>query len=397
MQPKENRLNRAIIFGAGNIGRSFIGNIFSSNGWKVIFVDANAALVKELNLKKEYRIIIKINHKPDEELLVKNIEAIHSSETDKIIELLTECTLCATSVGQNALPKVIPLIAEGIKIRKRQSAPPLDIIIAENIRNGADYFRKLFKENGLPGDEAGLIETSIGKMVPIMSEDDLRKDNLVLHAEEYNTLILDRKGFKNRVPGFPEIKAVENIAAWVDRKLFIHNLGHAASAYLGFKKYPDRKLISEVLEDDQLKLQVRKAMSEAAAALLCEYQDDFTLQDLTEHTEELLIRFQNKALGDSVFRVGRDLSRKLGRDDRIIGAARLCLKHSLPCDGIINIFYAALGFKAVDHNGIVYSKDEEFKAGFLNMGVEQALRNLCGLNPVGDRELIRVILEADND
>ena len=390
-------MNKAVIFGAGNIGRSFIGNIFSSNNLSVTFIDANAALVKELSVKKEYRIVIKRNNKADEEILVKNIEAVHSSDTDKIIKCLVESDFCATSVGQGALPKVIPLISEGIKIRNQRSGSPLDIIIAENIRNGADYFRKLFKENGLSGDEAGLIETSIGKMVPIMTAADLDKDPLVLHAEEYNTLILDRKGFRNKVPDFPEIKAVENIAAWVDRKLFIHNLGHATSAYLGNIKYPDRDLIAEVLEDEQIKLQVRKVMSESAAALLCEYPADFTVEDLADHIDDLLFRFQNKALGDTVFRVGRDLSRKLGRDDRILGSARLCIKHNLPFEEITKIFYSALGFAASDQAGEFFKGDETLLEGIAEMGIQKALTNLCGLDPVKDKRLIEAIVEAVND
>ncbi len=170
---------------------------------------------------------------------------------------------------------------------------------------------------------------------PLMTEEALSEDPLVLTAEEYNTLILDRKGFKNGVPDFPEIKAVENIAAWVYRRLFINNLGHGASAYLGSEKYPEKNLVAEVLEDDKIKLMVRNAMNKAAAALLCEYPDDFTKQDL-------LIRFQNKALGDTVFRVGRDLPRKLGRNDRILGAAGLCIKHNLPYDEIIRVFMLPL-------------------------------------------------------
>ena len=394
MQPKGKTLNKAVIFGAGNIGRSFIGNIFSSNGLSVTFIDANAALVKELNLKKEYRIVIKRNNKADEAIPVKNIKAVHSSETDKIIKCLVECDLCATSVGQAALPKVIPLIAEGIKIRNQRSGSPLDIIIAENIRNGADYFRKLFKENGLSGDEAGLIETSIGKMVPIMTAADLSDDPLVLHAEEYNTLILDRKGFRNKVPEFPEIKAVENIAAWVDRKLFIHNLGHAASAYLGFEKYPQKKLIAEILEDDQIKLQVRRAMTEAAAALLKEYPADFTVEALTDHIDDLLFRFQNRALGDTVFRVGRDLPRKLGRDDRILGAAGLCLKHGLPFREIIDVFSSALEFAASDQAGESFGGDETFLKSVAEMGIQNILTDLCGLDPVSDKELIGVLVRV---
>ncbi|MCK5152822.1 MAG: mannitol-1-phosphate 5-dehydrogenase [Spirochaetales bacterium] len=387
-------MNKAVIFGAGNIGRSFIGNIFSSNGMGVTFIDANAALVKELNLKKEYRIIIKRNNNTDEEIQVKNIKAVHSSETDKIIKYLAECDICATSVGQGALPKVLPLITKGIKIRNMQTSPPLDIIIAENIRNGADYFRKVFKANGLSGDKAGLIETSIGKMVPLMTAEDLSDDPLVLHAEEYNTLILDRKGFKNKVPDFPEIRAVENIAAWVDRKLFIHNLGHAASAYLGFEQNPEKKLIAEVLEDDSIKLKVRKVMIESAAALVKEYPADFTEQALIGHIDDLLFRFQNKALGDTVFRVGRDLPRKLGRDDRILGAAGLCLKHDLSCREIIDVFHSALQFEASDQNGELFRVDAEFIREFSASGSKKALTNLCSLNPVSDKELIEVLLRV---
>jgi len=390
-------LNKIVVFGAGNIGRSFIGNIFSSNGMSITFIDANVELVNKLNRKKNYRIIIKRNNKKDEEIQVKNIEAVHSSETDKIIKYIYECDICATSVGQGSLPKIISVIVEGIKIRKRQSLPPLDIIIAENLRNGAAFFRELFREKGLSGNEAGLIETSIGKMVPIMTEADLEKDPLVLNAEEYNTLILDRRGFKNKVPEFPEIKAVENIAAWVDRKLFIHNLGHAASSYLGFLKYPHKDLIADVLEDESLKLQVRNVMTQSAAALLCEYPTDFTEKDLVDHIDDLLFRFQNKALGDTVFRVGRDLSRKLSRDDRILGAAGLCLKHNLPFERIINIFYSALEFKASDQTGETFRGDETFLGGVEKMGISKTLTDLCGLDPVKDGKLIKTIVEADND
>jgi mannitol-1-phosphate 5-dehydrogenase len=388
-------LDKVVIFGAGNIGRSFIASIFSSNGLHVIFVDVNKALVEELNIKKEYRIIIKRNLISDEELLIKNISAVHSSDTDKIMNNLAECSFCVTSVGQAALPGLIPVITKGIKLRKKRTISPLNIIIAENIRNGADYFRSLFKENGLNGNEAGLIETSIGKMVPIMSESDLKKDPLLLHAEEYNTLILDKKGFKNQVPDFPEIKAVENISAWVDRKLFIHNLGHVASAFLGFKKHPDRKLISEILEDTQIRFQVRNVMSEAAAALLCEYPSDFSEKLLSDHIDDLLFRFQNSALGDTVFRVGRDLSRKLGRDDRVLGAARLCLKYDLPLHEIVKIFYYAMCFKAADQNNIIFSKDVDFLDNASNMGIEKTLTKLCGLDSVIDIKLIKIILETD--
>ncbi len=388
-------LNEVVIFGAGNIGRSFIGNIFASNGFHLVFVDANRDLVDELNRKKEYRIVIKKNNVPDREVLVRNFTAVHSSDRAAVLDRLVSCRLCVTSVGQGALPKVIPLLAEAVQERKKHTSFPLDIIIAENIRNGAEYFRQVLTADGTEGIEAGLVETSIGKMVPIMKEEDLRKDPLALYAEEYNTLILDKKGFKNSVPEFPEVKVVDNISAWVDRKLFIHNLGHVSAAYLGFRRDPRIELIADLLKDVSLREQVRQVMLQAAAALLKEYPTDFTKQDLREHIEDLLFRFQNRALGDTVFRVGRDLRRKLGREDRILGAARLCIKHGLPYEEIITVFLSAFHFRAGDQHGRLFEGDRKFFTESEKIGYRRTLVEICGLDPLGDEVLLQEIMKNE--
>lgn len=375
----KNHIKSAVIFGAGNIGRSFIGNIFASNGYEVTFIDANQELIDRLNNRGIYTVLIKRNTKPDEAVVVSGIKAVHSANHEKVMEALCRCSICSTSVGQGALKFVVPQLAEAVKKRIESDLPPLDIIIAENIRNGADFFRGIFRANGLTGKEAGLIETSIGKMVPIMTAHDLEDDPLILHAEEYNTLIIDGKGFRNEAPTLPEIKAVENVSAWVDRKLFIHNLGHAASAYYGFETYPERELIADVIIDPEINRKVRAAMKESAAALLAEYPEDFTKQALDEHIEDLLYRFENKALGDTVFRVGRDLYRKLNRNDRVLGAASLCLKHELPCIAILDVFKAAVRFKAKDGNNRMFEKDNEFHNKLSADGIKEMLQRDLGL------------------
>ena len=47
---------------------------------------------------------------------------------------------------------------------------------------------------------------------------------------------------------------------------------------------------------------------------------------LEAHTHDLLRRFTNRALGDTIFRLGRDPLRKLAPKDRLVGAARLAEK-----------------------------------------------------------------------
>ena len=112
------------------------------------------------------------------------------------------------------------------------------------MREAGDFMKEQLIKN-LPSDFpieklVGLIETSIGKMVPIMPLAELEKDPLVVFAEPYNTLILDGKGFKSPIPEIKGLAPKNNIKAWVDRKAFIHNLGHATAAYYGFSSAPRR-------------------------------------------------------------------------------------------------------------------------------------------------------------
>lgn len=86
-------------------------------------------------------------------------------------------------------------------------------------------------------------------MVPLMPKEIELIDPLLVYAEQYNTLILDKNGFKNPIPQVQGLSPKKNIKAWVDRKAFIHNLGHAAAAYFGSFKYPERKYLFEVLDD----------------------------------------------------------------------------------------------------------------------------------------------------
>jgi len=61
-------------FGAGNIGRSFIGQLFSRSGYEVVFVDINRELIKELNKKRVYKLVINKNELLDEIILSENIQ-----------------------------------------------------------------------------------------------------------------------------------------------------------------------------------------------------------------------------------------------------------------------------------------------------------------------------------
>jgi mannitol-1-phosphate 5-dehydrogenase len=357
---------KLVQFGAGNIGRSFIGQLFSRAGYEVVFIDVNKELIRLLNKQNQYKVIVKNNNLSEHTIVVKNVRAIEGKSIQKVAEEIQSATYLSTSVGKDALPKILPSIAEGLKLRnENKSTSSVDIIIAENIRNSSALIRecleKLLPEGFDIDGTVGLVETSIGKMVPIMKNHDLKADPLQVFAEAYNTLIVDKNGFINAVPELSEIMAVNNIQAYVDRKSFIHNLGHAATAYLGFQYNPRFKYIWEVLEVPEIKSKVRNAMEQAAQALIAEYPSDFTSTDLKLHIDNLLERFQNRALEDTIYRVGKDLKRKLANDDRLIGAINLARKHNLSHFYISEIAKAAFLFYAKDENGLIFPPDIVFR------------------------------------
>ena len=382
---------KLVLFGAGNIDRSFIGQLFSRAGYDVVFIDVNDQLIQALNTEHQYRVIIKRNDAPDETLWVKNVRGVHGRDQETVAEELADAAIAATAVGKHALPYIIPSLAKGLERRRQKlGAVALDIIMAENVRHIADYMRQELIQI-LPADYpidhlVGLVETSIGKMVPIMKAEDVQQDPLWIFAEEYNQLILDKQAFKNPIPAIPGLAPKENMAAFVDRKLFIHNLGHAATAYFGYQYNPDFVYIYEPLAAPELLPKARACMLQSAAALNAVYPRDLSLPELVEHIDDLLQRFQNRALGDTIFRVGRDLPRKLDKEDRLIGALLLAKQTGCPCDLIAQAVLAACQFRATDEQGHLFPADQDFLEQDSPEGLEHILTAVCHLSPASELE-----------
>ena len=379
-----------LIFGGGRIGRSFIGQLFGRASYEVIFSDVDPLLISELNRRKSYTVVIKGDR--EEILNISNVRAVSGSDSEAVIEEIAKASIMAVSVGKNVLVNIIPLIAKGLLKRYIENPLlPVDIIIAENMRSAAEYMRHELLAN-LPQDYpinklVGLVETSIGKMVPIMTKADSEKDPLVIFAEPYNILIVDKHGFRAEMPDVEGLAPKENIQAWVDRKAFIHNMGHATSAYYGALKHPEAVYVYEVLKNREVYDFTKKVMMQSATILRAVYPDDFSMEDLEAHIDNLLCRFQNKALKDTIFRVGQDRPRKLGPDDRFFGIIRLAQEKKLDYDIILRAMACAFFFNATDENGKQSPEDILFSK-YLKNGVGYVLQELAGFDPVRDKKLI---------
>jgi mannitol-1-phosphate 5-dehydrogenase len=365
-------------WGGGNIGRSFVGQVFARASYKVTFVDIDEKLIEALNSKGEY-VVETVFHDEVELIPIKGVNAINANDQKSVNQAITSCALMGVSVGKNVWPHIAKQLATAINARyKARKEAPLDIILAENIHNGAAFVASLLKEHlpqGFPLKEyVGLIETSIGKMVPIQTE----SDPLVIRAEPHNDLFVNREGFLNPIPEVADLRPVAPMEAYGDRKLYVHNMGHASAAYLGYKKYPNLEYIAEVMEDDQLLDQVRQIMGQSTAILMELHKGVFTREELDYHSEDLLSRFKNRALGDTLFRVGRDLPRKLNWEDRIMGVILRGEELGLPWDLIGEAYLAALSFKALDNNKEPDKRDQQFLAELEGLSLREKIYKASG-------------------
>lgn len=380
-----------LIFGAGKIGRSFIGQLFGKAGYSIIFVDMDDSLVSELNKRGAYPVIIK---GPDleEVMVIENVRAIHAMDSNAVIKAIGGTDIMAISVGKTALPAIAPVVAEGLMERENTSPGRiLDIILAENMRSADLFLRDKLREC-LPSsypleDQVGLIETSIGKMVPIMTIADLKEDQLQVFAEPYNTLILDKKGFRGKIPEINDLALKDNMKAWVDRKAFIHNLGHATAAYYGHLKNPEATFMYEVLANKEVYQFTHDVMMESAQVLLKKYDGEFTLDSLSDHIDDLITRFRNRNLGDTIFRVGSDLFRKLGKDDRFMGIIRMALETDFSFDLILEAMAMGFLFRACNEQGLMFDGDIKFQEAF-DTNPDQVFTDVCGLKKPTDILLI---------
>ena len=382
--------NKIVIFGAGKIGRSFIGQLFGSAGYEVIFIDIDHLIVEQLNIRQSYRVVIRAEN--EQEILIKNVKAILAGNREEVINSVATAGIMAVSVGKTALEDLMPVIAAGLELRYNHAPDnPLDIIIAENMIGAGAFMKRLLKEKlpvTYPFDRlVGLIETSIGKMVPIMTSAEQKKDPLMVYAEPYNTLILDGKGFKSGIPDIEGLAPKENIKAWVDRKAFIHNLGHATTAYYGYHLHPEAVYLYEVLDDKEVYYFVKEVMFQSASILVSLYPHDFSISELEEHIDDLISRFRNRYLRDTIYRVGNDLRRKLSVDDRFMGVIHLALQSGKPYDKILKAMAYGFCFAARGEDGTVFPSDITFLDELLK-DFESALIQGLNFHPVSDKMLI---------
>ena len=148
-------------FGAGNIGRGFIGELLNKSGYHITFVDINKDVVNGLKCRNTYTI--KILDENIEEIELNNFDALNiAEEKEELYKAIGEVELVTTSIGPNVLPIIAKDIAEGLKLKvANNNTKLLDIIACENMIAGSDFLKQeIYKQ--LTEEEQKFVEACVG-------------------------------------------------------------------------------------------------------------------------------------------------------------------------------------------------------------------------------------------
>ena len=150
----------AVHFGAGNIGRGFIGQLLHESGYDIVFVDVRDDVVAALKTEGRYEVILADEN--ESHIPVDRVTALHSArDAEEVTERLAEADLVTTAVGPSILPVIAPAIARGLLERVRVGGAPVNVIACENMVGASQALRGYVMEH-VPEETAEAVEEISG-------------------------------------------------------------------------------------------------------------------------------------------------------------------------------------------------------------------------------------------
>lgn len=376
---------KALHFGAGNIGRGFIGKLLADAGIELIFADVNQAVLDALNARHSYPV-----HVVGEQAQVETVTGVSAvnSTSEAVIDLVAEVDIVTTAVGPQILERIAGSIARGLAKRSdNANTRPLNIIACENMVRGTSQLKQhvlaALPENyhAWVDEHVGFVDSAVDRIVPPSEAGS--SDPLEVTVETFSEWIVDKTQFKGALPTIPGMELTDNLMAFVERKLFTLNTGHAITAYLG--QLAGHQTIRDAILDPAVRAVVKGAMQESGAVLIKRY--GFDAEKHAAYIEKILGRFENPYLKDDVERVGRQPLRKLSAGDRLIKPTLGTLEYQLPHDNLVTGIAAAMHYRSAQD-----PQAQELEALLAAVGPQAALAQVSGLD--ANSEVVAAVVKA---
>lgn len=369
---------QALHFGAGNIGRGFIGKLLSDAGVHVTFADVNEQVINEIAKRHQYPVNVVGEQSTTE--IVHNVDAINSS-SNEVSDYIAKVDLVTTAVGPQILARIAENMAKGLIARHQQAnTAPLNIIACENMVRGTSQFKQeIFKYiphelHQWMNNHIGFVDSAVDRIVPPATTK--TGDILEVTVETFSEWIVDKNQFIGDIPQIKGMEPVDNLMAFVERKLFTLNTGHAITAYLGF--YNNIATIRDAILVDSIRAVVQGAMQESGQVLIKRYNFDPAKHQA--YIEKILTRFENPYLHDDTARVGRQPIRKLGSGDRLVKPLLGTFEYELKNSNLLIGIAAALNYRNDDDD-----QASDLTQQISNKGVVQTFCDISGIesnNPI---------------
>ncbi|MCS5732594.1 mannitol-1-phosphate 5-dehydrogenase [Herbiconiux daphne] len=333
---------KAVHFGAGNIGRGFVGLILHDAGYELVFADVNAELIDALAASTSYDV-----HAVGENSSTRTVtdyRALNSASDEAgVIAEIASADIVTTAVGPNILKFVAPVIAKALEQRDA-GLPPLTVMACENAINATDVLRGEVATRLEGGEAASALSravfanTAVDRIVPNQEPG----AGLDVTVEDFFEWAIEAGPFGGNPPVIPDAHFVPDLAPYIERKLFTVNTGHATTAYYGYIE--GATTLADALSIPEVFLEVKAVLAETKALLVAKHEFDPAVQEA--YLEKNLVRFANPYLTDTPERVGRQPLRKISRHERFIGPAAELAERGLPTAALLRAVGAALRFDA---------------------------------------------------
>lgn len=375
-------MKKAIQFGAGNIGRGFIGAVMSEAGYHVVFADVNELVVNKINEDGKYTVAIMDTECTEQ--VITNISAV-DSRSPELAKEIAQAQVVTTAVGLGILPRIAGALAAGIAERQAQGITDyLNVIACENGLRASSQLKEhvyshLSDEQKAYADEyVAFPDCSVDRIVPpIKSENPI--DVVVEKFYEWN---VERASIKGELK-MEGMNLADNLIAYIERKLFTLNTGHAITAYLGNLK--GLKTIADSIADEEIYTIVKAAMQESGEGLVAKYGFDHDAH--FAYIDKIIGRFRNPHLQDDVTRVGREPLRKLSANDRLIKPTMTAIEHGFSTPNLVLGIGAALHY-----NNPEDPQSVQLQQAIAEVGVAKAFEQFSGVS--ADSELAAQVLAA---
>lgn len=375
-------MKTAIQFGAGNIGRGFIGMLLAQAGYCVVFADVSEVIIDRLAADQKYTVHVMDTEVEDVE--ITNITGIMSNG-EAIIDEIAKADVLTTAVGLRVLGFIAPTIAKGIQKRIADgSREPLNIIACENaIRATSQLKEHVYgilteEEKAYCEQYVGFADCSVDRIVP-----PVRSENPVdVVVEKYCEWNVEKASLKGEIPEIPGMNLADNLMAYIQRKLFTLNTGHCITAYTGI--LAGHKTIDQAIADPKIFDLVKAAMTQSGDGLIQRF--GFDKEAHYKYIDKIINRFRNPYLKDDVTRVGREPLRKLSADDRLVSPLTTAMSYGLPVDKLVLGIGAALRYHNPED-----AQSAELQEKIAAKGVAAAFSEISG---VTDAALLEQVTKA---